>query len=82
MTTRRPNLRGVCAVVESMNYNGALYLKLTEAGGFELLKYKEEGAFELVGNSTRQAVRKALDAAEKYLNDRRKEVSKAVIEEE
>lgn len=79
---KRPNLRGVCAVVESMNYSGPLYLKLTETGGFELLKRSEAGAFELVGKNLRQAVRKALDNAENYLNDRRRETSQTVIETE
>lgn len=69
----RPKLKDVCDIACAMDYNGALYLKLSDSGGFELLKKLEVGAYELVGKNLRQAVRNALDSAEKFLHDRRRE---------
>lgn len=76
----RPKLKHICSVVEALTDNCAVYLKLTDSGGFEILRRSEEGAFELVGKNLRDAARCALDNAEKYLHDRRRE--RPIIREE
>lgn len=73
----RPKLKDVCSVVEAVGqyWSGCLYLKLTESGGFDVVKHIDEGAVLIMLPWGRKQVRKALDLAENNLHDRRRETN-------
>ena len=79
-TYTRPKLKDVCDTVQAFfttaPHCSYCFLLLTESGGFQLLRYYEQGSVEVVNaGNLRKVVRKALDLAENNLHERRRETS-------